>query len=245
MPPEPDEPSQAFPVTPWSLVMRASQDSTVAVREALGTLLQRYLPALRAHLVLHRRIPPDLADDLLQSFVSRKVLEQKLIARSDRTRGRFRSFLLKSLDHHVIDQIREQQARGGAPARLSEMEGFDPASEDEPSAEFDRAWAREVVAEAVRRMRWECEQSQRKDLWGVFEHRVLAPSLHGTEPIPYERLVKDLELQSAAQASNALMTGKRMFARALRGVLSESAEDEQELEQDLRDLKQALSQSIL
>jgi RNA polymerase sigma-70 factor (ECF subfamily) len=232
----------AFPVTPWSLVMRAGEGGTIAVREALGTLLTRYLPALRAHLVLHRRIRPDVADDLLQNFVSRKVLEQKLIARSDRTRGRFRSFLLKSLDYYVIDQLREQQVRGGTPAVLSELEGFDPALEDQPSAEFDRVWAREVVAEGVRRMRWECEKSNRPDLWGMFEHRVLAPSLDGAALSSYDKLVKDFDLRDPAQASNILMTAKRMFARILRGVLSESAEDDAEIEADLRDLKRVLAQ---
>jgi RNA polymerase sigma-70 factor (ECF subfamily) len=233
---------EPFPVTPWSLVARAGQDSSGAVRDALATLLARYLPALRAHLVLHRRLPADLADDLLQSFISHKVLEQRLIARSDRTRGRFRSFLLTALDHFVIDQIRSHKARGGAPLQLGELEDLDLANDQhEPSAEFDAAWAREVVAEAVRRMRSECDRSRRADVWGVFEHRVLAPSLHGAEPMPYDRLVKDFDLQSAEKASNVLMTAKRMFARALRSVLAESAEDEQEIEQDLGDLKRVLA----
>jgi RNA polymerase sigma-70 factor (ECF subfamily) len=219
------------------------------MREALGILLQRYLPALRAHLVLHRRIEPHQADDLLQSFVSRKVLEQRLIARSDRTRGRFRSFLLKALDHYVIDQLRRQKSRGGAhaPAQLDEMQELELADDDaeaQPSQAFDRAWAKEVVAEAVRRMRADCERTGRGDLWGVFEHRVLAPSMHGAEPVPYEKLVSDYKLDSPQQASNVLMTAKRMFARALRGVIAESAEDDGEIEQDLRDLKQILAQGV-
>jgi len=241
---------QAFPMTPWSLVARAGTGATSdAMRDALGILLQRYLPALRAHLVLHRRIEPHQADDLLQSFVSRKVLEQRLIARSDRTRGRFRSFLLKALDHYVIDQLRQQKARGGAraPAQLDEMQELELADDDadaQPSQAFDRAWAKEVVAEAVRRTRAECERSGRADLWGVFEHRVLAPSLHGAEPVPYEKLVSDYKLDSPQQASNVLMTAKRMFARALRGVIAESAEDDAEIEGDLKDLKQILAQGV-
>jgi DNA-directed RNA polymerase specialized sigma24 family protein len=245
---EPGGPGDAFPMTPWSLVARAATDGTegaaATMREALGTLLQRYLPALRAHLILHRRIAPDLADDLLQSFVSRKVLEQRLIARSDRTRGRFRSFLLKALDHYVIDQLRQQKSRGGAPSQLDEMQELDLADDDaeaQPSQAFDRAWAKEVVAEAVRRMRAECQRTSRPDVWGVFEHRVLAPSLHGAEPLPYEQLVKTYALDSPAQASNVLMTAKRTFARMLRGVIAESAEDDAEIEQDLRDLKQILA----
>ena len=242
-------PGDAFPMTPWSLVARAANDGTegaaATMREALGVLLQRYLPALRAHLTLHRRIAPDQADDLLQSFVSRKVLEQRLIARSDRTRGRFRSFLLKALDHYVIDQLRQTKSRGGAPAQLDELQELDLADDDadaEPSQAFDRAWAKEVVAEAVRRMRAECQRTSRPDVWGVFEHRVLAPSLHGAEPLPYEQLVKTYALDSTAQASNVLMTAKRTFARMLRSVIAESAEDDAEIEEDLKDLKQILAQ---
>lgn len=240
------EPEQdhRFPVTPWSLVAQAGQTNAGAMRDALGTLLQRYLPALRAHLLHHRRLPADLADDLLQSFVSRKVLEQRLIARSDRNRGRFRSFLLKALNNHVIDQLRETRAKHGAARQLEHLDEAELASDDQPSAAFDRAWAKEVVAEAVRRMRIECDASGRADVWGVFEHRILAPTLHGAQPTPYDQLIGQLKLQSAEQASNVLITAKRTFARNLRGVLSESAEDDAEIEQDLRDLKGILAQSI-
>jgi len=246
MPAEADNPGQAFPLTPWSLIARAGGEATSidSMREALGVLLLRYLPALRAHLIQHRRLPADVADDLLQSFVSQKVLEQRLIARSDQTRGRFRSFLLKALDHHSIDHLRRHMARGGAPAQLDALGELDLADDHEsarPSEAFDRAWARETVAEAVRRMRSECDRAGRKDLWGVFEHRVLVPSMEGAEPMPYEQLIERFALRSPAQASNVLMTAKRLFARTLRSVLAESAEDDAEIEEDLRALKLALA----
>jgi RNA polymerase sigma-70 factor (ECF subfamily) len=243
----PDEAGECtFPVTPWSLVARAGHHSANTMRQALDVLLQRYLPALRAHLIHHRRLAADFADDLLQSFVSQKVLEQRLIARSDRTRGRFRSFLLTALNNFLIDELRRQRARGGggATAQLGEMEQDMLAADDEaPSIEFDRAWAQEALAEAVRRMRWECERSRRPDLWGVFDGRVLSPAMENLEPESYESLVARFDLQSPTQASNVLMTGKRMFARNLRGVLAESAEDDAEVEEDLRDLRAIISES--
>jgi hypothetical protein len=48
-----------FPTTHWSLVARAGQDGGDARREALDQLLRRYLPALRAHLIFGRRMPPE------------------------------------------------------------------------------------------------------------------------------------------------------------------------------------------
>jgi RNA polymerase sigma-70 factor (ECF subfamily) len=241
--------ARPFPVTPWTLVARAGEDSSAAARDALTQLLKRYVPALRAHLVLHRRIARDRADDLLQGFVSQKVLEQRLLSRSDPARGRFRSFILKAMDHYVIDELRKQRVREAmlAPTGAADDEPTiddlaDPGSVDEePSQAFDVAWAREVIAAGVRQMREQCEQSGRDDLWGVFEARVLRPALEGTEPMPYERLIARFGFRSPAQASNALMTAKRMFARVLRGVIAEYADEPDEIEQEMNDIRAILA----
>jgi len=45
--------------------------------------------------------------------------------------------------------------------------------------------------------------------------------LEGVEPPPYEELVAQFNLRSPAQATNALATGKRMFARHLRAVIAQ------------------------
>src|SRR5881394_3079150 len=105
-----------FPTTRWSLVARAcgggggdggdglAVDHEVR-REALATILHRYLPALRAHL-LAKSIAPDRADDLLQAFVADKVIERNLLARADRARGRFRGFLAAALNNYCANQLR-------------------------------------------------------------------------------------------------------------------------------------------
>src|SRR4051812_23478431 len=100
---KPRDEVHAFPQTQWTLLGRAGEATSDGQRQALGTILQRYMPALRTHLLLERRLAPERADDLLQSFVSRKVLEQKLIRQADRQRGRFRTFLLRTLNNFVID----------------------------------------------------------------------------------------------------------------------------------------------
>ena len=102
MPREDSEPLRPFPSTPWSEVNRAGQADPNARRGALSQLLVGYLPALKAHLVLAMRIPSDRADDLLQGFVSDKILGQGLIARADRERAKFRTFLLNALRNYVI-----------------------------------------------------------------------------------------------------------------------------------------------
>ena len=66
-----------FPVTQWSLVDRARRKDGSGFHEALTVLLRRYLPALRAHLVIEKRMPLQRAEDLLQGFVTDKIIEQK------------------------------------------------------------------------------------------------------------------------------------------------------------------------
>src|SRR5947208_3626715 len=106
-----DDRPESFPATQWSLVDRARQQDTGARDDALAKLLERYLPALRAHLTLEKRIrPPERADDLLQGFVADKIIEQRLLDHADEGRGKFRSFLLVTLNNYVISQHRGDNA---------------------------------------------------------------------------------------------------------------------------------------
>ena len=111
------------------------------------------------------------------------------------------------------------------------------------NVEFDIAWARQVLARAIDQMRAECVRSDRADLWGVFECRILGPLLDGTEPLEYQALVERFGLASPAQASNVLMTGKRMFARSLRSVVAEYERDESEIDAEIADLRKILSRA--
>lgn len=236
-----------FPSTNWSMVACAGHARTSVRWRALDGLLRQYGPALRAYLVGRRRVPPDRADDLLQGFLTSRVVEQQIVRRADRTRGRFRTFLLTALDRYAVDEHRRDAAakRGGgvaAPASLDAVaEPEHPAAPADADA-FDLEWARQTVDLALRRMRRECEAGGRADVWGVFEARVVAAAFGDGEPLPYDRLVARFGLASPEQASNLLVTGKRMFARNLREVAGEYAGDEHDAEDEVRRLKQILAE---
>jgi RNA polymerase sigma-70 factor (ECF subfamily) len=230
-----------FPTTHWSLVAQAGRDTSDVRREALERLLRRYLPALRVHLVHTRRMTPGDADDLLQDFVASRILEKDLLARADRDLGKFRTYLLTSLDRFLIDQRRRQGAKKRSPGRGAQVALDDEQQIAAPEADtFDVAWARSVIGESLERMRAECTASGRDDVWGVFEGRLLHPILKGEEPADYETLVVKLGLDSAAQASNLLMTAKRMFARTVRSAIGQYALGDQAIESEIRDLHEVL-----
>jgi len=230
-----------FATTRWSLVLRVSNGDPEVARQALSELLATYLPALRAHLVMGLRFSEDRAEDLLQSFTADKILEQGLLRLADPTRGRFRSLLLKALQNYVFSVARHDKAQKRSPAdrRLVDIDSQpEPADRSHALPDiYDVTWGREVLARTVKNMRAECEQSGRDEVWDIFQCRVLAPILGSAEPVPYQTLVERHGLTSPIQASNLLLTGKRMFARILRGVVAEYSSSEEEVEAELRDLK--------
>ncbi|MBN2475456.1 MAG: hypothetical protein JXB62_12670 [Pirellulales bacterium] len=238
---------EAFPSTRWSLVAQAGLEDSQARREALQQLLERYVPALRAHLVQQKRLPAEKADDLVQEFVTGKILEKDLIARADQRLGKLRTFLLTALDRFVKNQLRDERAKKRAPTdgailSFDDRYGGLPGGQ-QPSQIFDVAWAHGVIGEALDQMRQECEVSDRLEVWGVFECRVVKPILEGAEPVDYDQLVARFGFRSPTQASNILTTAKRMYARALRAAVGQYAESQQEIESELRELREILAQS--
>ena len=229
-----------FPGTRWSLVGRAGAGNA-AQPAAVGEIIRLYAPALRAHLVQSMRVPPDRADDLLQSFLTDKVLEQSLVGHADPARGRFRTFLLTALERFAIDQhrhaTREKRSPKGEVFDVDEQrDSLVSPHELAPCEAFDLAWAKEAVGEAVDRMRAECERAKHPNLWAVFEARYLRPATEDVDPEPHESLAKRLNLDSAQQAANLLITAKRAFTRIFRSVVSRYTSDESEVGNETREL---------
>jgi hypothetical protein len=170
-----------------------------------------------------------------------------LVDRAQPERGRFRGLLLTALDRYVSRDRRSRRAWKRAPERGVSLEDLpSPVAQAvggaAPSDAFDVAWARQVIDQALGGMRHECETSRRPDLWAVFEGRVLAPTLDGADPVPYEQLVRRFGLQTPRQASNAVITAKRMFARHLAAVIRQYAGPE-DVDGEIEDLVRILSHS--
>lgn len=229
-----------FPSTHWSLIREAGQGR----REALDDLLGRYLPALRAYLLRTTRLSAEEAADALQDFCLEKVVRKRLMEHADRRRGRFRTYLLAVLRNYLVSRHRREHTRRRAPDKplVSLEELAAPAgARDDPQDAYNLAWARQVLAQVIEAMQAECERTGRPDLWGVFSSRVLGPMLDDVPPTPYAELIERYGFGSPLQASNALLTAKRMYARLLRQVVGEYARDPAEVDEEIADLRQILA----
>ena len=112
-----------------------------------------------------------------------------------------------------------------------------------PSDAFDVAWARRVIEQALAGMRGECEGAGRGDLWAIFEGRILAPTLDGADPVPYDELVSRYGLQSPKQAANAVVTARRMFVRYLREVVAQYVARPEDVDGEIAELQQILARN--
>ena len=235
-----------FPPTRWTYVECAARPDDPEQEKALGDLLATYLPVLKRYLVAQFHFDEPHAEDLLQGFVLEKVLKGGVLARAERQRGRFRTFLLNVLTNFVVSEQRRARALKRAPAQGSVS--LDELSETAPevalapaAAQFDLAFARQVIAEALRRMESQCEVAARPDIWGVFVGRLLNPIFDQAAPANYEVLVERFGFQSPGHASNVLITAKRMFARVLRSVVAEYVAGEGEIDTELEELQAILA----
>ncbi len=133
----------AYPSTRWSQVVAAGGAGAEA-RGALAWLCERYWDCLVAH--ARRRGFTRDAEDLTQDFLL-EIIGGAMLERADRERGRFRTFLLGCLDHHLMHARDRQRALkrggGGQVEPLDEQQHAGAQAAHERS--FDRDWAQLVV----------------------------------------------------------------------------------------------------
>jgi RNA polymerase sigma-70 factor (ECF subfamily) len=138
-----------FATTRWSQVIAAGGQD----RAALAWLCERYWEPLRNHL-RRRGVGGHAAEDLTQDFFA-AMLDGGLIQRANPARGRFRTFLLACLEHHLAHSRERERAlkRGGGAAM--EALADPPAPEQDPARGFDRAWAETLLQRVRDRLRSE------------------------------------------------------------------------------------------
>jgi RNA polymerase sigma-70 factor (ECF subfamily) len=227
--------------TPWPVTENAVEFPGTVWLDVTDRkkVIQRYLYPLKVYLGgLLSRFPDSRndAEDYLQDFISEKILKPGWLEKADPGKGKFRDFLKSSLRNSVIGEVRRREAekRGGKNNSVSLDELEQEVAGPEPySDSFDLAWLQTVLAETLERMEKGCEISENGHLWKIFQARMLQPILEGTKAPAYEELVERFGFKSPAQATNALATAKRMFARHLRDVVAQYETGDQAIKAEL------------
>ena len=170
VPPEADTPSDSSPrtnpgvfaTTHWSVVLEAGRRSVPAAQAALEKLCRTYWFPLYAFARRQGNSPED-AQDLTQDFFAR-LLEKNYLAKADPDRGKFRTFLLRSLRNFLANEWKRagRLKRGGGLEFLSIDTN---AAEDRyaagapdgfnPDAEYETRWAVTLIEQVLAALREE------------------------------------------------------------------------------------------
>jgi hypothetical protein len=210
-----------FPQTDWAELGKAAGDEA-----HLDQLIRLYWQPLKIFLLAAFPGLHNQAETLLQDFAQDRMLKEGWLLRADQNRGRFRDFLKSSLRNFVLDYLSRSEVKN-PPVPLDELEQ-EPAQIEQQAEAFDLAWARTVLAETLRRMQIDCrdpaaEQPRRSYIWEMFQLRLLDPVFNDAEPPPYEQLIERFQLKSPTDASNTLLSAKRIFKTHLNQVIREYA----------------------
>ena len=155
-----DTPPRHFLTTHWSVVVAAKQKPSTEADAALERLCKTYWWPLYAF-VRRRGYPEHDAQDLTQEFFTR-LLAKDFLRDVDRSKGKFRSFLLAAMEHFLAKEWRRANAqkRGGgcnivsADAATTETHYLQlSANTRTPEQLFDQQWAMTLLDRAVARLR--------------------------------------------------------------------------------------------
>jgi RNA polymerase sigma-70 factor (ECF subfamily) len=161
-----------FTTTHWSVVLAAGHGAGEERARALERLCQTYWRPLYLY-VRRRGYGPDDAQDLTQEFF-RGFLERNAVERADRARGRFRTFLLASLQNFLAKEWRKANTakRGGGQPMLSldtdSAEAQYRTSRVEeltPEKAYEKSWAVATLEEAMVNLQNEYQRSGKGELF--------------------------------------------------------------------------------
>jgi len=148
-----------FAPTRWSVVLGAQDESFPQINEALETLCRTYWYPLYAYVRRQGKNPHE-AEDLTQAFFER-VIQKNYLEQVRREKGKFRSFLLASMNHFLADERDRAQCqkRGGDCITISfEVRNaedrylLEPVDLLDPERLYQRRWAMTVLNQAMTRL---------------------------------------------------------------------------------------------
>ena len=148
-----------FRTTRWTMVLLSGKCQAPGFRAALGELCRIYWYPLYAY-IRRRGHNPEEAQDLTQGFFLH-LFERNTLARADPLKGKFRSFLLGSLQNYLsteADRARSLKRGGEVEFVRLEMQAAEERylleQVDQLSAEkiFEARWALVLLEQAMREL---------------------------------------------------------------------------------------------
>lgn len=235
-------PQHAFATTHWSVVIAAGDSTRGDGRAALEKLCQMYWFPLYVF-VQRKGIRPDEAQDLTQAFFE-DFLERNQVTRADRSRGRFRSFLVRSLENFLHNEWRHRSAtkRGGGQPIIS-LDALTTANDlpretalsETPEEAYARQWALTLLEQTNRALEAEWADTGRSNLF----RELLAHLWSDLDSVPYPELCGRFDITPV----NLRVTFHRFrqrYRELLRSAVAATVAEPDEIDDELRFLMRSV-----
>lgn len=233
-----------FNTTHWTIVLAcADQRDSTRAQEALSSLFQTYWYPLYAY-VRRRGYGEHDAEDLVQAFCLH-LQEKHALAKADRQRGKFRTFLLSSLQNFLANESERARAqkRGGGRdlIRLDAEEAdaryrLEPAHSLTPEAIFEKRWAHSLLEQTVIGLRQDFVTRGKERLFDGLSS-FLTSDLHETS---YQAAADRLHLPLSA-IKTTVHRLRRDYRSKLREEISRTVSSPDEVEDELLYLRKVLA----
>src|ERR1700738_3208559 len=203
--------------------MKAAQNQTLGGNAALAELCRLYWYPL--YIFARRRgHSPDDAKDLTQGF-SLHVVEHRALTGVDRLKGKFRSFLLASFQHHLSDAgDRARRLKRGGDKEFVQLDAeeaeeryrLEPGEVLTPEKIFDARWAMTVLGEALKQLRQEYATAGKTSTFEALK-AFLDPS-NSLAPPSYDEVAHRLQVTTGGAKTLIHRVRKRYTAPLGEGV---------------------------
>ena len=231
-----------FATTSWSVVLQAASENDSSNQMALATLCEAYWYPLYAFVRRAGNSPAD-SEDLTQSFFA-DLLEKSKLAKSDPSRGRFRTFLLASLENFLKNEHRKNSAakRGGRHTILSldfasaeSQFQLEPTHEQTPQKAFDKNWALALLNQVLLSLEQQYSDSGKSELFASLKEHLV-----GNDSTPYSKIAADLGMKEGA-IKVAIHRLRERYGQMLRLQIAKTIEDPASVQQELKYLFEVIS----
>ena len=232
-----------FATTHWSVVLASAQGDSPQTAAALEQLCRTYWYPLYAFVRRQGHSPHD-AEDLLQAFFAR-FLEKHYLDDVDRSRGRFRSFLLAALRHFLADEWDKATAakRGGRvqffslDSQAAESRYWEePASDLTPEKLYEQRWACVLLEQVMQRLEQDAADAGKGHFFAA-----LKPFLVGeSRSVSYAELAAQFGVSEAALKMKVQRLRHR-YQRLLREEIAHTVASPEEVEDEIHYLFRVLS----
>src|ERR1041385_1701798 len=232
-----------FNTTHWSVVALAAQEASAPAQDALEKLCRAYWQPLYVF-VRRRGYSPHDAQDLTQSFFER-LLDKNYLSGADRTKGKFRSFLLAALEHFLANDWRRRRAQkrgGGAKFVSLDDDSIEEqylqlaATVDSAEKIFERQWAATVLNQVLVQLRAEFTAAGKEILFQRIKVFLTGEKQSST----YAELALTSGMTEAA-LKMAVSRLRRRYRELLQDEITKTVSSPAQVDEELRALFAAVS----